>query len=109
MQPIIQTTAGDSAPNETLSLVRENGNVIPLMNVTSVQLIIVSPITGMHTNDGSNTCTILDAPNGVVMYAWNTAGTDCPAPGTYKSYCRINYNNNTHETVPVRIEAGPAP
>lgn len=108
-QTIIQTTAGDSAPDETLYLTREDGSIINVATAQSVQLIIVSPITGQHTNDGSNTCTIIDGPNGVVVYPWNSAGTDCPVAGTYRAYVRIIYADGSKETLAIRIEAGQAP
>lgn len=109
MQPIIQTTAGDSAPDETLYLVREDGTVVVLTNAQSVKLIIIDPVTGLHTNDATNDCTIIDAPNGVVVYSWTAGGTDCPDEGIYRAYVRVTYNDNSQETVRIRIEAGEKP
>ncbi len=104
MQPIIETFAGDSAPDITFTIAREDGTIPDLTGAT-VRLRILDPVTNERTNDAANTCVILDGPGGVVVYSWNIAGTDCPDPGVYRANVQIVYPSGKKETSAVRIKA----
>lgn len=102
----IETVAGDSAPDITFPITREDEGVVDLTGCT-VRLKIKNPRTGLRTNDANNLCTVIDAVNGVVVYSWNVAGTDCPDPGVYKGFLVITYPTTKKETYLLRINAKP--
>lgn len=105
-QQTLETVAGDSAPDVTFNVTREDGSIVILIGAT-VRLKIKDPVTGLRTNDAANTCSITDGINGVCTYSWNIAGTDCPDPGIYHVDLVIVYATGKKETYQLRIDAKP--
>ena len=108
---VIDTFAGDSAPDETLTITRDGGGVVDLTGA-KVYLIIQNPITNLPTNNYNavsginNACTIVTPTNpAVVTYAWNAGGTDCPEVGIYDANLMIVYPNGAPEHYKVIINA----
>jgi len=105
-QQIIETVAGDSAPDVTFTITREDGSIVVLTGAT-VKLRILDPKTGERTNDAHSSCNITDALNGICIYSWAVGGTDCPDPGIYKADLQITYQTGKVETYQLRIDAKP--
>lgn len=102
MPTVIKTYAGDSSPNITFNVSREDGSVVDLSNAT-VRLIIRNPLTGKRTNDANNSCQVISATQ--VRYAWNINGTDLPVAGVYKADIVITYPDQQEETYGLTINA----
>lgn len=98
---VIQTYKGDTAPDITFNISREDGTIVDLTGAT-VAFILQNPGTGLSTNDPSgsitNLCAITNPTGGTCVYTWNTGGTDTPVTGYYKANLKILYPNNTTET-----------
>lgn len=103
---VIQTYRGDTAPDLTFNITREDGSIVDLTGATVV-FIIQDPITKHSTNDPSgnitNLCTITNPVGGVCMYSWNAGGTDTPDVGFYLANLKIEYPNQTVETYALTI------
>lgn len=102
MATVIETYAGDSSPNITFNVSRVDGSIVNLTGAT-VKFIIQNPVTGKHTNDANNLCVVANSTT--VVYSWNTAGTDIPVAGIYKSVLQITYPDNQLETYAISISA----
>src|ERR1017187_6432228 len=97
---VIQTYKGDTAPDLTFNITREDNSIVNLTGAT-VAFIIQDPLTKLSTNDPSggktNLCTVTNPTGGVCVYTWNVGGTDTPDTGFYPCDIVINYPNNTVE------------
>lgn len=87
----IFTVATNTAPALVLTATR--GKVVVPLNATTVTLIITK--SGAVTNTGHQTCTITDAPNGIVSYTRQTG--DIPTAGSYTCDLKITYADTTFE------------
>lgn len=97
MAQIIKSFQSDTSPNLTFNISR-NGSAVNLTGCT-VRLRIQDPVTGLVTNsDPHDICTITNAAQGQVVYAWNN--TDLPDPGTYQANLQITYSTLDPEGKP---------
>jgi hypothetical protein len=100
---VIQTYVGDTSPDLTLNITREDGSIVDLTGAT-VAFILQNPQTGLSTNDVNhslgitNLCEITNPTGGVCVYSWNLGHTDTPVTGYYKANLKIEFPNNTTET-----------
>jgi hypothetical protein len=99
--PIIYTFVNDTAPAVKFTIARAGASAINLTGCT-VNFYIQNPMTTLRTNTAHTLCTITDAPNGIVSYAWVTG--DTPVEGIYDANIRITYADSSVETSDVTIE-----
>lgn len=103
---VIQTYRGDTAPDLTFNLTREDGTIVNLTGAT-VSFIIQDPVTKLSTNDPgagkTNLCQITNATGGVCVYSWNAGGTDTPDVGFYPANLKIEYPTGAIETYSMTI------
>lgn len=90
----------DTGPDEQFPITRDDGtgNYVPV-NITgyTIKLIIKSNKTSTITNLAHQTCTIVDGPNGICKYAFQSG--DLPdAGGDYTCDLRITDAGGKQET-----------
>lgn len=105
---VIRTFRGDTAPDLTFNITREDGSVVNLTGAT-VAFIIQDPLTHLSTNDPNpslgitNQCSITNAESGTCVYSWNAGGTDTPDIGYYPANIKIEYADHTVETYSLTV------
>lgn len=100
--PIIDTFVGDSAPDITITVTRDDGSIVDLTGCT-VKFRILDPKTGLRTNDSNNTCSLTYPLQGICVYT-RVAG-DLPDQGVYTANLQITHINGKVETSEVQIVA----
>jgi hypothetical protein len=103
--PKLLTVEDNSAPPINLTLKRkvvaEDGDisyaVIDLTDASTVELIIRRQRTKTITNDGHQTCSIIDADAGEVRY--QPEATDWPEKGLYAAEAKITYIGGRYEII----------
>ena len=95
MSEKIKLVQGDTRPQIQVTLTDENtGNVIDVTGATIKMFFRAVGISGiLDTLDG----VITDAPNGVVVFAWNS-NTLASAEGQYEGEVQVTFSDATIQT-----------
>lgn len=87
----------DREPNLRVTCLDEVGEIVPLTGVTTVVFSMINP--GLGTPKISNSpATVIDAPNGIVEYAWGATDTD--TPGDYDGEFEVSWPGGEKTTFP---------
>lgn len=81
------------------AVLKRNGAPLDLTNATSVDFIMkgTGPTGAVKVNSPAE---IVDAPGGVVQYAWAIGDTN--TPGTYQGEWEITWQDGKPQTVPTK-------
>lgn len=99
MADSIEFKRGDTVPL-TATLYADDAKTTPLdlTNATTVSFIMASAPAEPGTPKVNAACTVIDALNGRVRYAWAAADTD--TAGSYSAEFEVTWNDGTVQTVP---------